>query len=81
MIVRAAQNMQVTPASLDHRIETADQNVGPNISPARLADYWGVHVRTIYRDIHKGALRAFKLPGGQIRIRTSDARRYGKPVE
>lgn len=52
-----------------------------HISPSRLANYWGVHINTIYRDISKGALRAFRLPGGQLRIRTSDARRYGRPIE
>ena len=51
------------------------------VSPARLADVWGVSVQTIYRDIRKGALRAYRLPGGDLRIRIRDARRYGKPVE
>lgn len=51
------------------------------ITPARLAAFWGVHPNTIYRDIRKGALRAYRLPGGQLRIRLSDARRYGQPVE
>lgn len=51
------------------------------VSPSRLADYWGVHVNTIYRDIRKGALRAFRLPGGRFRIRGCDARRYGRPVD
>jgi excisionase family DNA binding protein len=51
------------------------------ISPGRLADLWGVSVQTIYRDIRKGALRAYRLPGGDLRITVRDARRYGKPVE
>lgn len=51
------------------------------ISPARLAAQWGVNVQTIYRDIRKGALRAYRLPGGDLRIRIRDARRYGKPIE
>jgi excisionase family DNA binding protein len=55
---------------------------GPHVSPSRLADYWGVHINTIYRDIRKGALRAFRVGSGrQFRIRTSDARRYGRPIE
>lgn len=53
----------------------------PAISPARLAAQWGVNVQTIYRDIRKGALRAYRLPGGDLRIRIRDARAYGKPVE
>ncbi len=51
------------------------------ISPAQLAAKWGVCVQTIYRDIRKGALPAYRLPGGDLRIRIRDARRYGKPVE
>lgn len=51
------------------------------ISPAKLAAYWSVHVHTIYRDIRKGALPAYRLPGGLIRIRLEDARRYGRPIE
>ncbi len=61
--------------------ERTDEEMGPNVSVSRLAAYWGVSVDTIYRDVAKGALRAFRLPGGTIRIRTSDARKYGRPVE
>jgi excisionase family DNA binding protein len=74
MITRADRNTQVTAHTLEHRD-------GPTtVTPQELADYWGVHVQTIYRDIRKGALRAFRLPGGDIRIRVEDARRYGRPV-
>jgi excisionase family DNA binding protein len=53
-----------------------------HITPSRLANYWGVHVDTVYRDIRKGALKAYRVgSGGQLRIRMTDARRYGKPVE
>lgn len=51
------------------------------VSPAWLAAKWGVGVQTVYRDIRKGALRAYRLPGGDLRIRIRDARRYGRPVE
>lgn len=51
----------------------------PYLSPAQLAQHWGVHVETVRRDIRKGALPAYRLPGGEIRISVSDARRYGKP--
>jgi excisionase family DNA binding protein len=51
------------------------------VSPSRLARHWGVHINTVYRDIRKGALPASRLPGGQFRIRISDARAYGRPVE
>lgn len=58
----------------------ASEQIGM-VSPSRLASFWGVHPNTIYRDIRKGALRAFRLPGGQLRISRSDARRYGRPTE
>lgn len=54
---------------------------GPLVSPSTLATHWGVHVHTVYRDIGKGALRAFKLPSGRIRVRAIDADRYGRPIE
>lgn len=69
------ENRSVSTRDLTNR-EIAD---APHVSPSRLADYWGVHVQTIYRDIRKGALPAYRMPGGQIRIRTADARRYGRP--
>lgn len=84
MITRSDRTNDITPGSLAGRLDvpTSEERIeGPHISPSRLADYWGVHVNTIYRDVRKGALRAFRLPGGQLRIRTSDARRYGRPNE
>jgi hypothetical protein len=51
------------------------------ISPSRLARHWGVSITTVRRDIGKGALRASRLPGGQLRISMADARRYGRPIE
>jgi len=71
MIERADRNNQVRGDSLEHR---------GTFTPQALADYWGVHVQTIYRDIRKGALAAFRLPGGSIRIRAVDAQRYGRPT-
>jgi excisionase family DNA binding protein len=65
----------------DDRRSQSGQGEGLHISPSRLATYWNVHPNTVYRDIRKGALRAFRLPGGQLRIRISDARRYGRPVD
>ena len=61
--------------------EKPPDDSAPTVSPARLAAYWGVHVQTIYRDLKKGALRGYRLPGGDIRIRVSDARKYGRPIE
>lgn len=51
------------------------------VDPSDIADYWGVHVQTIYRDLRKGALPFLRLPSGRMRIRWSDARRYGRPNE
>jgi excisionase family DNA binding protein len=52
-----------------------------HVSPSWLAHHWQVHIDTIYRDIRKGALPAFRLPGGQLRIKWSDAKKYGRPIE
>jgi len=65
----------------EHRRRRGGPFLEAAISPASLAAKWGVGVQTIYRDIRKGALRAYRLPGGDLRIRIRDARRYGKPVE
>jgi excisionase family DNA binding protein len=53
----------------------------PSVSVGELARYWHVSTRTIYRDIFKGALPAFRLPGGTMRVKTTDARTYGRPIE
>jgi len=50
-----------------------------HVSPEQLASFWGVHVNKVYRDIRKGALRAFRIPSGRWRIRRDDMRRYGRP--
>ncbi len=67
--------------SLTNRsVSTPHQGAGDAVlSPARLAAHWGVDVQTVYRDIRKGALRAFRLPSGRFRIRREDADRYGRP--
>lgn len=71
---------------LSNRMATADRLTDRDgeerfVEPADLAAHWGVHVQTIYRDIRKGALPSLRLPGGRLRIRWSDARRYGRPNE
>jgi len=84
MINQADRNQQVTAPMLEHRAERhhdPGDEMPDVMSPQELADFWGIHVQTIRRDIKKGALKAFRLPGGDIRIRRSDARRYGRPIE
>jgi excisionase family DNA binding protein len=50
------------------------------VTPGELARYWRVSTDTIYRDIKKGALPAYRIgSSGTIRIRIEDARRYGRP--
>ena len=50
------------------------------ITVTELATYWNVSVDTVYRDIAKGALRAYRVgSAGTIRVRTEDARSYGCP--
>jgi excisionase family DNA binding protein len=52
----------------------------PYVTPSELARYWRVSTDTIYRDIRKGALLAYRVGScGTIRIRIEDARRYGRP--
>ena len=53
----------------------------PKLTVEELARCWRVSVDTIWRDIRKGALRAHRTPGGQVRILLSDARAYGRPYE
>jgi len=50
------------------------------VTVIQLARYWKVSVDTVYRDIKKGALRAYRVGSSRkIRIRIEDARRYGRP--
>jgi predicted site-specific integrase-resolvase len=71
----------INPSTLQNRAVLGPDDDAPCLSPRELADHWGVHPQTVYRDLRKGALRGFLLPGGRIRIRPSDARRYGRPIE
>lgn len=73
---RQIQNRMVSADSLHDR-----EGEERFVEPADLAAYWNVNVRTVYRDIRKGALPSLRLPGGRLRIRWSDARRYGRPNE
>ena len=55
---------------------------GYYVTVTDLARYWKVSVDTVYRDIKKGALRAYRVgSSGKIRVRLEDARRYGRPAE
>jgi len=84
MIIRPDRTQQVDPETLTYRADPRGE-VGDEMpavmAPQELADFWRIHVQTIRRDIKKGALKAFRLPGGDIRIRRSDAIRYGRPIE
>lgn len=83
MITRADRTNDIPPGALEHRSEAVagESAIGPSWSPSQVARYWGVSPRTIHRDIGKGALKAYRLPSGHLRIRLTDARRYGKPIE
>jgi len=55
---------------------------GYYVTVTDLARYWKVSVDTVYRDIKKGALRAYRVgSSGKIRVRLEDARQYGRPEE
>src|SRR5690242_608157 len=43
------------------------------VTPQQLADYWGVHVRTIHQWLKSGKLKGFRPGGVEWRIRRSDA--------
>lgn len=68
----------ITNAATDPAAKDARQRT---MSPVQLAAFWTVHPNTVYRDIRKGALKAYRLPGGQLRVLVSDARKYGRPIE
>ena len=51
-----------------------------HVTPAELGRYWKVSTDTIYRDIRRGALMAYRVgSSGALRIRIEEARRYGRP--
>ena len=55
---------------------------GHYVTVTELARYWEVSVDTVYRDIKKGALRAYRVGSSRkIRVRVEDARRYGRPSD
>jgi predicted site-specific integrase-resolvase len=66
------------PSDLENRVGSVDLDM---VKPSQLANHWGVHINTVYRDIRKGALPVLRLPSGRFRIRRSDAVRYGRPNE
>lgn len=71
-----------TPAPSSARaqpIADLSQHAEPFVTVRTLARYWGVDRKTVYRAIQKGALPAFRLPGGAIRIRRDDAVAYEAP--
>jgi len=52
------------------------------VTVTELARYWRVSVDTVYRDIKKGALRAYRVgSSGKIRVRVEDAQQYGHPAD
>lgn len=48
---------------------------------AELASIWHVSTELIRAHIRKGALRTYRLPGGDIRISVEDAIQYGDPEQ
>jgi hypothetical protein len=87
------KNTAVEPAALTIRasgqrpgptkVDPADREFlqEPKLTVGELAHAWRVEPETIWRDIRKGALRAYRLPGGDLRILLKDAREYGRPVD
>lgn len=74
------QDLRTAPG--DRRDEPrGGRRSGDYVSVTWLAAFWNVHPNTVYRDIRKGALKAYQLPSGAFRILLADAKRYGRPVE
>jgi excisionase family DNA binding protein len=75
-----AQRMIRSHDLTDRAVRSPKAAEPQSLSPQELAAEWGCHVDTVYRDIRKRALRAYRLPGGSLRIRREDADRYGRPL-
>ena len=43
------------------------------LTPAELAQNWGISLRTVQRYLAEGRVKAIRLPGGHYRIRPEDA--------
>jgi len=64
-----------------HGVDLAEDN-DHYVTVTELARYWKVSVDTVYRDIKKGALQAYRVgSSGKIRVHVEDARRYGRPTD
>ena len=59
------------------RIANIDTHKEPFVTVAELAMYWRVGECTVQYQVSKGALPATRV-GRTIRIRTDDARRFGR---
>jgi excisionase family DNA binding protein len=53
----------------------------PTCTVEEAARIWRVTAETVRRDIRKRALKAYKLPSGELRILHSDLVAYGRPLE
>ena len=59
------------------RIRDLDSHAEGMVTVAELADYWRVSERAVQYFVAKGALPATRI-GRAIRIKTEDARRFGR---
>jgi excisionase family DNA binding protein len=41
-----------------------------------LAEYWGIGRKSVYRQVHEGALRAVRLGPRLVRVTVEEARRF-----
>ncbi len=58
-------------------IQNLETHAEPFVTVAELAAYWRVSERSLHYHVQKGALPATRV-GRTIRIRTEEARRYGR---
>jgi excisionase family DNA binding protein len=50
------------------------------LSAGQVAEYWGVHVETVYRAVRRGQLEARRFPTGRILIDERVAEDFAAPT-
>jgi excisionase family DNA binding protein len=61
-------------------IQNLDTHDAAHVTVSELAEYWGIAERTVQYWCAMGAMKATHV-GRQWRIKTEDARAYGRPAD
>jgi excisionase family DNA binding protein len=84
---RIFSELGVTPEQVEAYVESAARTPGLSVderlySPEEVAEYLGVHVKTVRSWIRSGKLPASRLAGQRaLRVRASDLARVLEPVQ